>query len=123
MCLLTEHGEAKDLLVYKCQDGDHHLFQSMPCAGAELKRWTARAEVMDTQATERKEAMYLRSQRNSRSRGARSGAARSQSNTSGRTDACAQARQGRERAYAKAGLKRDFAMSSLWDNKVHQACW
>jgi len=28
----------------------------------------------------------------------------------------------RAAAYAAAGLKRDFALSSYWDNKVHDAC-
>lgn len=121
--LPMQYGEANDLLVYKCQEGDHHVYQSTPCADVELKRWTARDGIRQEQGVERVKASRSQSQSNERSRGTRISATRLRNNEGGRIDACAQARKGRERAYAKAGLKRDFAMSSLWDNKVHQACW
>lgn len=35
---------------------------------------------------------------------------------------CDSMRTQRAAAYEEAGLKRDFALSSYWDNKVHQAC-
>lgn len=35
---------------------------------------------------------------------------------------CESMRTQRAAAYEAAGLKRDFALSSYWDNKVHQAC-
>ncbi len=35
---------------------------------------------------------------------------------------CEAVRARRAAAYEAAGLKRDFAMSSLWDNRVQQAC-
>lgn len=35
---------------------------------------------------------------------------------------CETMRARRAAAYAAAGLKRDFALSSYWDNKVHDAC-
>ncbi|KRG43257.1 hypothetical protein ARC20_00685 [Stenotrophomonas panacihumi] len=35
---------------------------------------------------------------------------------------CESVRAQRAAAYEAVGLKRDFAMSSLWDNRVQQAC-
>ncbi|MDG2524261.1 hypothetical protein P6166_02665 [Stenotrophomonas sp. HITSZ_GD] len=53
-----------------------------------------------------------------RARGMGKGA-RTRQYTGGSCDAV---RAQRAAAYEAAGLKRDFAMSSLWDNRVQQAC-
>ncbi|MFP3786929.1 hypothetical protein, partial [Burkholderia sp. SIMBA_024] len=37
-------------------------------------------------------------------------------------DSCESMRAQRAAAYEKVGLKRGFALSSHWDNKVQQAC-
>lgn len=68
---------------------------------------------------------HLRSQlrQKDRSQKPRASSVRQRNKGGTKIDACGQARSGRERAYAKAELKSDFAMSSFWDNKVHEACW
>lgn len=120
-CLLGGGGEAEPW-VYKCQAGADHSYQSLPCDGLELKRWSAAAVPVDEAARKRLEAIQLQLQRDklvvmpsTRPRRQRQAAAPKPS-------ACEKARQGRDQAYAKAGLRRNFAMSSFWDNKVHQAC-
>ncbi|WP_447939545.1 hypothetical protein [Pseudoxanthomonas mexicana] len=37
-------------------------------------------------------------------------------------DACERAKKARERAYARRGLKRDFATSRRFDDRVNEAC-
>lgn len=114
-------GEAAPL-VYKCHAAEGHSYQSLPCDGLELKRWSAAAIPVDEAARKRLEAIQVQLQRDKvvAKPGARRGRPRGASGP--KITACENARQGRDRAYAKAGLKRSFAMSSFWDNKVHQAC-
>ncbi|KRG67745.1 hypothetical protein ABB27_09005 [Stenotrophomonas terrae] len=109
--------------VYKCREGGGVSYQSAPCAGRELKRWAATPESVDAAAELRLQA--VREQLSKRQAGSPATAARSvrrQPAAPRAQDPCERARKGRDKAYAKAGLKRDFAMSSVWDNKVQQAC-
>ena len=113
-------GEAGPL-VYKCQAAEGHSYQSLPCEGLELERWSAAVAPLDEAALKRLEALQLQLQRAKLApSGARPGRRRVQA--APKISACENARQGRDRAYAKAGLTRNFAMSSFWDNKVHQVC-
>lgn len=121
--LITVGAEAQELTVYKCLEGEGHVYQSTPCSGAELRHWAVRAEAIDGAEGEPKVSLRHQPRRNDRSQRPRGSSALQRSRARAKIDACAQARLGRERAYAKAGLKRDFAMSSFWDNKVHEACW
>lgn len=105
--------------VFKCTDGGEVSYQSEPCRGPPAKAWAipspgrpvVGAHVSGRQA-ERVEPRARRigspapGRRIAQSRG----------------DACAKAREGRDAAYRKAGLKRGFALSSYWDNRVHDAC-
>lgn len=117
-CSLAVTAQAQQ--VFKCHDGGAVSYQSLPCDGATLRSWEATPDVVDSAAQARIEALRreLRSERRTggRSRSSRSGKAST-------ATACERARKGRTDAYAKAGLKRDFALSSHWDNRVHDACW
>ncbi|WP_449467062.1 hypothetical protein [Stenotrophomonas humi] len=105
--------------VFKCSDGGHVSYQSSPCVGATLRSWDATPEAVDPAVQARIESLRRELRPERRTSG------RTRSNRPGRSPAtaCEQARKGRADAYAKAGLKRDFALSSHWDNRVHDACW
>ena len=109
--------------VYKCATGGAVVYQSEPCIGRELKRWRATPEAVDAAELARLEV--LREQLRQGPRG-RNGTAtrnlRRQAVAPRPQDVCERTRVARDKAYAKAGLKRDFAMSSGWDNRVQQAC-
>lgn len=121
--LINADAEAQESMVYKCLEGERHAYQSTPCLGVELRHWAMPPEVVDGGSMDDRASLRAQSRQGDRSQNPKSSSTR-QRNKGGMTiDACTQARAGRDRAYAKAGLKRDFAMSSYWDNKVHQACW
>lgn len=114
-------GPAHAQQVFKCRTDDGIAYQSLPCDGPPLKQWTAAPEPFDRHAQARLQAIERELRR------ANAVPAR-RTRRSGRpptpaTGACELARRGRSQAYAKAGLKRDFALSSHWDNQVHAACW
>lgn len=123
-CLLGSTGGETGALVYKCQTAGGHSYQSSPCEGLELKRWSTVDAPTDETVRKRLAAIELQLQlqrdRLSTKSGVRPG--RRRAAPAPKANACENARRGRDRAYAKAGLKRDFALSSFWDNKVHQAC-
>ncbi len=123
-CLLGSTGDESGSLVYKCQTAGGHSYQSLPCEELELKRWSIVDAPTDQDARKRLAAIELQLQlqrdRLSTKSGVRPG--RRRSAPAPKANACENARRGRDRAYANAGLKRDFALSSFWDNKVHQAC-
>ncbi len=106
--------------VFKCETEAGPVYQSAACEGRALARWDAVPEAIDPQVAQRvaalREALDSTHRRAPRSRNRSSRAARPA------LSACQRERQGRAKAYAAAGLKRDFAMSSYWDNRVHDAC-
>lgn len=111
--------------VFKCVDGGHVAYQSAPCPGRTAGTWDARPEPPPSWA----QRQYLRRleqenrARNATWRRGRAFHARGRAHASrGQRDACQLARAQREAAYREAGLKRDFALSSRWDNRVHDAC-
>ncbi len=108
-------GEAQ---VFKCVEEGRTSYQSMPCDGPPAKTWN-----VFPQATV-EPGMNAGPRRVARSAGRSglSGVRLRQRNGRPRVDACAKAREGREAAYRQAGLKRGFALSSHWDNRVHEAC-
>ena len=117
-CLLVSNCALANPVAYKCQAAEGHIYQSVPCEGLELKRWGAAADparaasfrhLEALQSGKRSEAPALRSQRRRRE-------------AAPVLSACEKVRRGRDQAYASAGLRRSFALSSFWDNKVHQAC-
>lgn len=118
-CLLSG-GEGAT--AYKCGDARGHSYQSLPCEGVELKRWTVAPEPMDVQTVKHLEDIRRKLQQDAQPRAQGRRRHRGRDGAVPKVSACQKARQGRDRAYAKAGLRRDFALSSLWDNKVQQAC-
>ena len=117
-CLFAVTAQAQQ--VFKCSDGGTVSYQSLPCDGATLRSWEATPDVVDPATQARIEALRRELRPERRVSG------RNRSNRSRQTPAvtaCERARRGRADAYAKAGLKRDFALSSHWDNRVHDACW
>ena len=119
MLLLAATPSAPLPQVFKCVDGGAISYQSAPCAGVAAKRWTIEPVVAAPTPSRQRIAPSSRAKPvATESRTRRQGrAARSTT-----TDACSKAKAGREAAYRKAGLKRDFRLSSLWDNRVHDAC-
>ena len=120
MLLLAAAPLAPLSQVFKCVDGGAVSYQSAPCAGVTAKIWTIEPAVAAPAPLRQRVAPSPR---------VRPAATESRTRWQGRTatrntgaDACSRAKAGREAAYRKAGLKRDFRLSSLWDNRVHDAC-
>jgi len=118
--------------VHKCRDreGRSH-YQSTPCDATQATEWV-RAFPPDPPV------VATTSTTPERVSGAsvRSGAARARSGTRRRTSsaqgavisihrdaaACERAKKARDQAYARLGLKRDFATSRKLDDRVNEAC-
>ncbi|MGB3393575.1 MAG: hypothetical protein WA956_05000 [Stenotrophomonas sp.] len=109
--------------VFKCVEGDAVSYQSMPCAGMAEKSWEVAPSVAAPVTSRPRVDVERRGATNA---GARNRQRQWRAPVSARSsprDACEKAKAGREAAYRKAGLKRDFKLSSHWDNRVHDACW
>ena len=119
--LVAGYGHAQQ--AFKCVNCKDVSYQSDPCPGAAVKSWDA-APVSEPSNAEQWRIYRMRRQLDQRYANDR-GAAASASGGMGspnRSNACESARRGRAAAYEVAGVKRDFAMSSYWDNLVHNAC-
>ncbi len=108
--------------VFKCVDGGQVSYQSVPCDGPPAKTWVVSHQERPAPPASRTASVTRPVER----AGPRPRRSSLSSGTARRTrpavDACTRAREGRDAAYRKAGLKRGFALSSLWDNRVHDAC-
>ena len=105
--------------VFKCSDGGQVSYQSAPCRGPPARTWIVPPPGPVPGAAAAAGSQPLRSGPKPRRAGTSTAVRR---NARPREDACAKARKGREAAYRRAGLKRGFALSSYWDNRVHDAC-
>lgn len=117
--VFMEEGLAQ--YIHKCGVEGAVVYQSAPCPGAELKRWEASARALDPEVSRRLESIEQALERRVRQRTV-AGRGGSQQRRAPVVSDCEKARRGRAAAYEKAGLKRGFALSSHWDNRVHQAC-
>ncbi|HEY0335655.1 MAG TPA: DUF4124 domain-containing protein [Stenotrophomonas sp.] len=117
-------GDARAQHVFKCVDADRVSYQSRPCEkGTAHGTWEAKPEPEPTRA-ERWRLQRIAKENLARNAGGRRwGARRSRGRVERRqADACETARSQRDSAYKQVGLKRDFALSSQWDNRVYDAC-
>jgi hypothetical protein len=116
--------------IHQCEERGNVIYQQAPCTrGAAVKRWPpyeaakpreVASPVLAAEGRARASRKPSRPSRNSR-RVSAPGAAIGRSRGGGDA-ACESMRRKRAAAYEKAGLKRNFALSSHWDNKVQQAC-
>jgi len=118
--------------IHKCRsaDGQSH-YQSTPCTRAQRTEWVRDyPEVPPTPAASVSSTAPSRVQTraNSPSR-TPAGSRRSKASAQGAVismhrdpAACARAKQARDQAYARLGLKRDFATSRKLDDRVNDAC-
>lgn len=118
--------------IHKCRDREGRAhYQSTPCDAAQTTEWV-RAFPHDPPVS-----VMTSTQPETVSRATgRSGAARARSGTRRRTSsaqgavismhrdavACERAKKARDQAYARLGLKRDFATSRKLDDRVSEAC-
>jgi len=116
--------------VHRCEANGQVTYQASPCAGGKaVKTWRLRAPPETSPAgspllaAEGKRPARTSAPRKSRGsrRVSAPGAAIGRSRDGGDAS-CESMRRQRAAAYEKAGLKRNFALSSHWDNKVQQAC-
>lgn len=119
LCCEAVHAQQ----VFKCSTDTGVSYQSAPCDGAPLKTWAAHPETVDVRIQARLRAIDRELRRNRPTPPRQLRSTRSVMRSPLVDDACEQARHGRAQAYAKAGLARDFRLSSHWDNQVHSACW
>ncbi|MCC4614189.1 DUF4124 domain-containing protein [Xanthomonas campestris pv. esculenti] len=108
--------------VHKCRERGQVVYQSAPCAsGQSEKAWDA-TPVPEQSNAEKWRLYRIDRQLKARNAGvggyARGASVADRSNNS----ACQQAKASRAAAYEVAGVHRDFALSSYWDNVVHDAC-
>ncbi len=111
--------------VFKCTDAGVVAYQSTPCQGAPAASWEVAAMAHDPAVDRNLEQLRVElrdqwnaSRKTSRAAGSRQG----RTTRPAAADACQRARTGRDAAFRKAGLRRSFALSSRWDNAVHDAC-
>lgn len=108
--------------VHKCRERGQVVYQSAPCASGQAeKAWDATP--VPEQSNAEKWRLY-RIDRQLKSRNASSGgyAGGATVSDSANGSACQTAKASRAAAYEAAGVHRDFALSSYWDNVVHNAC-
>lgn len=108
--------------VFKCAGPAGPFYQSAACEGPELARWDAVPQADDPLLERRLLQIQAELERSYRRQARTVGKARRRSGPRQTLSPCERERQGRAKAYAAAGLKRDFALSSYWDNRVHQIC-
>lgn len=134
-CVLVTVGSATwgSDPVHKCRgaDGQSH-YQSLPCASTQRTEWVRAyppdppAPLAAAPSTEPSDRARNAPSARSRSRG---GAGRPRTTPTGAVismhrdaAACARAKQARDQAHARLGLKRDFATSRRLDDRVNAAC-
>ncbi|MEA9838964.1 DUF4124 domain-containing protein [Xanthomonas campestris] len=108
--------------VYKCRQRGQVVYQSEPCVAISPEKVWDATPVPEQSNAEKWRLYRIDRQlkaRNSSSGGYAGGASVSDS-ANGST--CQSARASRSAAYEAAGVHRDFALSSYWDNVVHNAC-
>ncbi|MGQ5299453.1 DUF4124 domain-containing protein [Xanthomonas arboricola] len=108
--------------VHKCRERGQVVYQSTPCASGQAeKAWDARP--VPEQSNAEKWRLY-RIDRQLKARNAGSGGYAGGTTVSDKANdsACQRAKAGRAAAYEVAGVHRDFALSSYWDNVVQNAC-
>jgi len=111
--------------VHRCTRGTEIVYQAAPCgAGQVQKRWPRvhpppAARPLPGKVGPAKSSRRVPTARRARMKQA-SGATIGLGHEAGA--GCEQVKARRAAAYAAAGLKRNFALSSLWDNRVQQAC-
>lgn len=118
-------------LVYKCRDhaGQAH-YQASPCPATQHTEWRREypdkpSALTDTRpiaarvAEQPHPTVSRRADRRPRRGAAAQGAVISLYRDPA---ACERARQARDRAHARLGLRRDFATSRRLDDRVHDAC-
>lgn len=114
--------------VYQCVARGQSSYQSTPCASGSASRiWSAPPDSVTQPAVKASKPPQqtvqpasgrgpaTRQSRRQASRGAHIGTARDQ-----RT--CDRVRSSRDAAYARIGLRRTFAQSRQWDERVATAC-
>lgn len=113
--------------IHKCRATDGRaIYQAMPCAASDRTEWVrdyppdppSTVEVARPSGARRADALPTRT-RTTRRSGPAQGAVISMHRD---PEACERAKQARERAYARLGLKRDFATSRRFDDRVNDAC-
>jgi hypothetical protein len=111
--------------VYKCQQSDGQIvYQSAICQGTSLAHWEVRPDPADPRLQERLQAIDQELRQRNRPRQSRlpRAASNGRRRTKTHAETCEQMRAAREKAFAKAWMKRDFAMTRHWDERVHRAC-
>ena len=133
-CLLIVPGfgaRAGDV-VYKCRgsDGQPH-YQAAPCAPTQRTEWVRpyAVESPAPQAPARSVSPPEKREQRPRAPAGRGNTRRRQASVQGAVislhrdaAACERAKQARDQAYARLGLKRDFATSRKLDDRINAAC-
>ena len=130
-------ASARQGQVHQCVDGRNVSYQATPCTqGRSVKQWSlpasAPSATIAVPAIHQGAAHPLVRTRKLRAASVPRVATRPPVAQRGRPsdgrrgvatdDSCESTRAQRAAAYEKVGLKRGFALSSHWDNKVQQAC-
>ncbi|KFA34538.1 hypothetical protein KWI_0116460 [Xanthomonas vasicola pv. vasculorum NCPPB 206] len=108
--------------VHKCRERGQVVYQSAPCTSGHSEKAWAATPVPEQSNAEKWRLYRIDRQLKARntSSGGDAGGATVTDSANGST--CQSAKASRAAAYEAAGLHRDFALSSYWDNVVHNAC-
>lgn len=110
--------------IYKCVQGKQTVYQSDPCPGQAVKAWDATPEPYDPRKAAQVEAARRQVQASNAPRPTygSSGPSGTRVTIARDPSTCEHEKAARASAYAAAGTRRTFKMSSYWDNRVQQAC-
>lgn len=113
--------------VYKCAQGQQVSYQSTPCAAGVASRiWAAPpdppAAPVEPQIQRPQPVRETRERRQQSPRTGRPAARGARIGMAGDQNACDRARASQKAAYERLGLRRTFAQSRHWDQRVASAC-
>lgn len=122
LMLTAVSGTVSAQQVYKCVDGKEVSYQSDPCPGQAAKAWDAAPVAGPSNAEQWR--LYRMKQELGRRYASDRAARESGYSIPGpsSSNACESAKRSRAAVYEAAGTKRTFALSSAYDNAVHDAC-
>lgn len=125
-------AEAGAQAIHKCRDGHGVVrYQDAPCPATQRTEWVREADAAPPPAVPALQArtaapppIAARSARATASRRPRTAGGVRGTVISQHRDAaaCERAKKAREQAYARLGLRRDFATSRRMDDRVYAAC-
>ncbi|WDN29486.1 DUF4124 domain-containing protein [Xanthomonas oryzae] len=120
MFIFSPNADAQQ--VHKCRERGQVVYQSAPCAAGPAEKVWAATPVAEPTNAELWRRYRIQKQLDRRYAADRASASAAYVSGSSSGSACESAKRSRATVYEAAGVHRDFALSSQWDNAVQDAC-